>query len=152
MTVTLRSAQERDLPVIRRMLADHAASEAGLDVPAGRTELAEALFGQAAHVHVVVAVASGDDDDRVVGMAVWYRTFSSWAMASGIWLEDLYVDDEFRGAGVGRLLMGHLRERTTGRIEWDVTVGNTGAERFYASLGASPVPEINRYRLPAVPE
>jgi GNAT superfamily N-acetyltransferase len=77
---------------------------------------------------------------------MWYRTFSSWARTSGIWLEDLYVVEAHRRLGVARELMDHLRAQTDGRIEWDVTVGNATAERFYSSLGAVPLPEVTRYR------
>ena len=42
--------------------------------------------------------------------------------------------------------MHHLRSQTDGRIEWDVTVGNATAERFYESLGAVALPDVTRYR------
>src|SRR5689334_15503570 len=98
-------------------------------------ELEEAVFGAYAFVRVTIA-----------GLAMWYRTFSSWARTSGIWLEDLFVVDEHRNSGVGRELMAYLRGQTTGRIEWDVTLGNASAERFYERLGAVPLPGVTRYR------
>src|ERR1700744_3365035 len=93
-------------------------------------QLDDAVFGVDAFVHVTIA----ERDDAFAGLAMWYRTFSSWARTSGIWLEDLFVVEAHRRSGVARELMDHLRSQTDGRIEWDVTVGNATAERFYESL------------------
>ena len=57
---------------------------------------------------------------------------------TGIWLEDLYVDPEARGAGVGSALLAHLRTLTDGRIEWSVLDWNQKAIDFYESIGARP--------------
>ena len=61
-----------------------------------------------------------DDDGRCVGMALWYRTFSTWVGRPGIWLEDLFVRPEHRGGGHGRALLDAVRARTDGRVEWAV--------------------------------
>src|ERR1700744_4940191 len=105
-------------------------------------QLDDAVFGVDAFVHVTIA----ERDDTFAGLAMWYRTFSSWACTSGIWLEELFVVEEHRNAGVGGELMAYLRGQTSGRIEWDMTVGNVAAERFYERLGAEPLPDVTRYR------
>jgi DNA-binding MarR family transcriptional regulator len=46
----------------------------------------------------------------------------------------------------GRELLDELRNRTSGRVEWDMQAGNEKAEAFYAQLGAEPVPGWIRYR------
>lgn len=140
----LRDAEPRDLPAIRAILVHHAESEGGVR-PAEDDELEQSLFGPDPIVHVVIA-ETDDNPPLLAGIAMWYPTFSSWSLRSGIWLEDLFVRDEFRGAGVGRRLMAHLRGLTSGRVEWDVTAGNDRASRFYRMLGAAPVPEFTRYR------
>jgi GNAT superfamily N-acetyltransferase len=140
----VRDAVPEDLPTILAMLHEHAISEAGLD-PAAGAELEAALFGEHPTVDVTVAervAAPG----TVVGLAMWYWMFSSWTLASGIWLDDLYVDPRYRKDGLGRELMADLRTRTRGRIDWEVGAGNEQAERFYARLGAAPVPGWTRYR------
>src|SRR4051812_38551035 len=106
-------------------------------------ELDDVLFGPDAFVRVTIAERP---DASFAGLAVWYRTFSSWARTSGIWLEDLYVVDAHRRSGVARALMDYLRSQTDGRIEWDVTKGNVTGERFYESLGAAALRDITRYR------
>src|SRR4051812_48455677 len=142
--MSVRRAAPSDLPVIRRTLELHARSEASLRrADSAIDELEEALFGRDAFVQVTIAE---DPDASLAGLAMWYRTFSSWARTSGIWLEDLFVVEAHRRSGVARELMGYLRGRTNGRIEWDVTRGNATAERFYESLGAVALPDVNRYR------
>ena len=142
--VSIRPALPSDLPVIRQTLEAHALSEASVSrADSAIDELDEVLFGRAAFVRVTIAER---DDASFAGLAMWYRTFSSWARTSGIWLEDLYVVEAHRRSGVARELMDHLRSQTDGRIEWDVTIGNATAERFYASLGAVALPGVNRYR------
>ena len=141
--MSIRPALRSDLPVVRQILEVHARSEASLRrADSAIDELDDVLFGRDAFVQVTIA----EHDGSFAGLAVWYRTFSSWARTSGIWLEDLYVVETHRRSGVARELMGYLRDRTGGRIEWDVTVGNDAGERFYASLGAVPLPDITRYR------
>jgi GNAT superfamily N-acetyltransferase len=141
----IREARPGDVPEIRSILRHHAHSEGGI-VPADDDELDQVLFGPRAVVHVAVA----EDQETLAGLAMWYPTFSSWALRTGIWLEDLYVKTEYRKAGVGRDLMLYLRQQTRGRIDWDVSDGNERAHRFYQRLGAVHLDGFARYRWPAV--
>jgi GNAT superfamily N-acetyltransferase len=145
--VSVRQALLSDLPAIRRSLELHARSEASMRrAHSAVDELEEALFGADAFVKVTIAERPDVSGASFAGLAMWFRTFSSWARTSGIWLEDLFVVEEHRKSGVGRELMAHLRSLTDGRIEWDVTLGNLAAERFYERLGAVALPGVTRYR------
>jgi GNAT superfamily N-acetyltransferase len=142
--MAVRQALPSDLPVIRRTLDLHARTEASLHrADWAVDQLEDAVFGADAFVEVTIAERA---DASFAGLAMWYRTFSSWARTSGIWLEDLFVVEAHRRSGVARELMNHLRGQTGGRIEWDVTTGNAAAERFYESLGAVALPDVMRYR------
>jgi GNAT superfamily N-acetyltransferase len=141
---SVRQALPSDLSVIRRTLELHARNEASMRRAGWAIdELEDALFGHDAFVQVTIAERP---DGSFAGLAMWYRTFSSWARTSGIWLEDLYVEDAHRRSGVARELMDYLRSQTDGRIEWDVTTGNVSAERFYERLGAVALPDVTRFR------
>jgi GNAT superfamily N-acetyltransferase len=141
--VSVRQAVPSDLPIIRHTLETHALSESSMSrADWAVDQLDDAVFGADAFVKLTIA----ERNDAFAGLAMWFRTFSSWARTSGIWLEDLFVVDAHRRSGVARELMDHLRGQTDGRIEWDVTVGNATAERFYASLGAVALPDVTRYR------
>ncbi len=88
-----------------------------------------ALFGHVAEV-----------DGEVVGMALWFLNFSTWRGTHGIYLEDLYVSPEQRGAGLGRQLLVTLARECVARgyerLEWVVLDWNEPAIGFYRSLGA----------------
>lgn len=99
-----------------------------------------ALFGHVAEI-----------DGEVVGTALWFRTFSTWRGAHGIYLEDLYVRPAHRGNGLGRALLTALAAECVrhgyGRLEWSVLDWNAPAIGFYESLRARPVLGWTVYRL-----
>jgi GNAT superfamily N-acetyltransferase len=118
-------------------------------VEATRAHFAAALFPQdqvpTAFAHVAVA------DGTVVGIAIWFLTFSTWLGRSGIWLEDLFVSPEDRGSGLGKAMLATLAavctERGYGRLEWSVLKWNTPSIGFYDSIGAQPLDDWLTYRL-----
>ncbi|WP_104129485.1 GNAT family N-acetyltransferase [Cryobacterium sp. N21] len=148
--MSVRLATPADLDTIRSMLRTHAKTESGVGAVASADDgLEQALIGATPTVFVTV-VSLPNAPETIAGLAMWYPTFSSWSLAGGIWLEDLFVDDSYRNAGLGLELMNDLRTRTAGRIEWDVSAGNEGAERFYRKLGAVAQSGWTAYRwLPA---
>ena len=110
-----------------------------------------AVFG-----HVVTEDgATADSAPRVVGMALWFLTFSTWDGVHGIHLEDLYVLPERRGHGHGAALLSALAqvcvERGYTRLEWEVLDWNAPAIGFYESIGASGRPDWTNYRLTGGP-
>ena len=107
------------------------------------SELAATLFGPAAVPRVLLAA---EESGRVVGMALWFPTYSTFLGRSGIWLEDLFVYPEFRGSGHGRALLESLQAKTDGRVEWSVLDWNQSAQHFYAKLGAAPMDEWTTWR------
>jgi GNAT superfamily N-acetyltransferase len=144
--MTIRDATEADVDEIGaliRELADYEdlTHELEWDID----QLRIALFGPEAVTGVLIAET---DDGAVAGFALWFPTFSTFLGRTGIWLEDLFVRPEHRGAGHGRALLGELRSMTGGRVEWAVLDWNTSAFDFYDSLGARPVDGWTRYRWP----
>jgi GNAT superfamily N-acetyltransferase len=99
----------------------------------------------------VAEVVLGYLGDDPAGFALFFHNFSTFLGKPGIYLEDLYVKPEFRGAGVGRALMVYLaklaRERGCGRLEWWVLDWNESAIRFYKALGAVPMEDWTVYRV-----
>ena len=114
-------------------------------------QLHDALFGTSPSVFAHVAEERG----RIVGMAIWFLTFSTWTGRHGIHLEDLYVRPEARSTGVGRALLAELAAIALrsgyARVEWSVLDWNENALRFYRSLGAEPLDEWTGYRLSGAP-
>jgi GNAT superfamily N-acetyltransferase len=142
--VPLRTAEPSDLPEIASLIRELADYEEMTDeVVWELPQLERELFGPDPAAHVLLAVA---DEGTVAGMALWFRTFSTFMGRSGIWLEDLFVRPEYRRHGYGVALIRELRTMTAGRVEWVVLDWNSSARTFYDGLGAAPVPGWIRYR------
>ncbi|MFF9410680.1 GNAT family N-acetyltransferase [Streptomyces anandii] len=145
----IRTATPADVPVLQALIRDLAAYEKAPDeARATREQLTEALFGARPAVFAHVAE---DERGEVVGLALWFLSFSTWRGVHGIHLEDLYVRPEARGGGHGRALLTELARicvaRGYERLEWSVLDWNRPAIGFYESLGARPQDEWTVYRL-----
>lgn len=148
----IRTAQADDVDVLVQMIHDLAEFERSPhSVEVTPRMLHDALFDASPTVFAHVAEEAG----RVVGMAIWFLTFSTWTGRRGIHLEDLYVRPQARGTGVGRALVAELasiaHRSGYARVEWAVLDWNEDAIRFYRSLGAQPLDEWVGYRLTGEP-
>lgn len=146
----VRQAEPRDVPAILGLVHELAIYEkAPHAVEATQTQFREALFPQDGTPTAFGHVA--EVDGEIVGMAIWYVTFSTWLGGAGIWLEDLFVQPGHRGAGLGKKLLATLAavcaERGYGRLEWWVLRWNTPSIGFYDSIGGQPMDDWLTYRL-----
>jgi ribosomal protein S18 acetylase RimI-like enzyme len=145
----IRPARPSDVAVLLELIRELAEYErAAEEVEIDLTMLERALFGPEPSAFARVATTPGD---LVVGMALYYRSFSTWTGLPGIYLEDLYVRPSHRGLGLGKALLACLAstavEEGCARLEWSVLDWNEPAIAFYRSIGAVPTDEWTRYRL-----
>jgi len=128
-----------------RQLARYERSEDA--VQATEEDLRRALFCTSPQVFALVAEAEG----KVIGIAVYFVSFSTWTGRHGLYLEDLFVVPEHRSRGVGRALLGSLAaralDRGCARVEWAVLDWNQPAIDFYRSLGAIANDDWTTFRL-----
>ena len=141
----IRDAEVADADEICALIEEHARYEGNDALVLDRAEMTKHLFGPDPKAWVLIAEPPGEPG-RVAGFAFWSWNFSTWQARPGIWLDDLFIRDEYRRSGLGRELLNALRERTSGRVEWDMRAGNDKAAAFYRELGAEPVPGWIRYR------
>jgi GNAT superfamily N-acetyltransferase len=144
----VREARESDIEPIHRLIIDLAIYERSADqVKLLPDQLRTALFGPQPAVYAMVAEADG----AVVGYALYFLNFSTWEGVHGIYLEDLYVQPEQRGSGLGKALLTALAEiavsRGYARVEWWVLDWNQPSIDFYRRLGAIPMDEWTVFRL-----
>ena len=89
--------------------------------------------------------------ESAVGYALYFFTYSSFLARPTLYLEDLFVLEQFRGMGVGKKLLERCveeaRKQDCGRIEWSVLVWNKKAIGFYEKIGARRLKEWYYYRL-----
>lgn len=149
---TVRAATPADVPAILDLIHQLAVYEKEPDA-VNNTEamLHDHLFGNNPRVFCHVIDDLVDGEPQVVGIAVWFETYSTWEGVHGIWLEDLFVIPTMRGRGHGKKLLLQLAglavDRGYTRYEWTVLDWNTPSIEFYASLGAVPMDEWTNYRL-----
>jgi GNAT superfamily N-acetyltransferase len=146
--VTIRPARSEDVPVILTLIKGLGEYERMADeIVATEEGLRTWLFGERPAAEVVLAYV----DETVVGFALFFHNFSTFLGRPGLYLEDLFVVPEWRGRGIGRMLMVHLAEiavrRGCGRMEWAVLDWNESAIGFYLRLGAVVMNEWRLCRL-----
>lgn len=141
-TFLIRWAQPGDEEALHHLIEELAEYEREPDaVLAVPDDLTRVMFSDRPSVFGHVAEVEG----RVVGMALWFLNYSTWTGRNGLYLEDLFVDPEFRGRGIGRDLLITLArvaiERGYSRFEWTVLDWNTPSIDLYRSLGATGMEE-----------
>lgn len=148
----VREASPDDVAAILDLIHQLAVYEKEPDAVHNTEQLLQQhLFGPNPRVfcHVIDDVVDGQI--QVVGIAVWFETYSTWEGVHGIWLEDLFVIPQLRGRGHGKKLLLHLAgiavDRGYTRYEWSVLDWNTPSIEFYKSLGAKPMDGWTNYRL-----
>jgi len=153
MTLRIRAGERADVPLIAQLIRSLAEYERlEREVTMTEEKLDRALFGPRPYAETLIAE---DDAGKAVGFALFFHNFSTFLAQPGIYLEDLFVLPEHRGAGIGRALLERLAqiavERGCGRMEWAVLDWNESAIRFYERLGARPNSEWTVYRLAGEP-
>ena len=148
MSVTIRDAARGDVPQVLHFIKALAEYERlAHEVEAGEADVDRALFGPSPKVFCQLAEVDG----RPAGFALWYYTFSTFQGQHGIWLEDLFVNPEMRGHGVGKALLADLAKRCLreglGRYEWNVLDWNQPSIDFYVSQGAVFLNDWRRCRV-----
>jgi ribosomal protein S18 acetylase RimI-like enzyme len=133
--VDVRRAGPDDAAIVLTMVREIAAHEGDASDAAGTPESWAAMLRRP---EVVVLIA--ERDGAPVGYVSAVRKLHLWLGEDILALDDLFVRDGHRDAGVGRLLMTELaRLATQDRllIRWEMQRDNVAAQRFYARLGAS---------------
>jgi len=117
------------------------------EVVAQEADFQRALFGPKPVAEALVARVAGG----IVGFALYFSTFSTFLGKTGIYLEDLFVEPERRGQGIGKGLLSEVariaQAQGCGRLEWSVLTWNQAAIDFYESLGAVRMEGWRMYRL-----
>ena len=108
----VREARKSDTAVIHQLIGELADFEKLRDEVSGSLgDLERHLFGAEAYARVLVA----ESDGQVAGFALYFFNYSTFLCKPGIYLEDLFVRPQFRGAGVGRALLEAVEQRARDR-------------------------------------
>ncbi len=148
MPTHIRPATVADVPLILDLIRALAEYEQLAEAcEANEERLQRSLFAPTPHAEVLIAELDG----KPAGFALFCHNYSTFLAQRGLWLEDLFVSEEYRGQGVGRALLERLAqiaiERECGRVDWMVLDWNETAIGFYQSLGAIPLGDWTTFRI-----
>jgi GNAT superfamily N-acetyltransferase len=152
--LTLRRAQRDDVPTIlelTRGLAEYE-REPQAAVATADDLLRDGFSSEGAPKFQVILA---EWDSVPCGFAFYFFNYSTWAGRPGLYLEDLFVQPEFRGHGIGKALLAQLaaiaREENCYGMKWNVLDWNQPAIDFYESLGAKLLREWLTVRIMGEP-
>lgn len=131
----IRPLTEADLPRVLELIRSLAEYERLAHCAVGTVEMLREDLARGAFWCLVTEV-----DQRVVGFALGAHTYSTFRARPSVWLEDLFVEPEQRGTGLGKRLLQAViemaRQEGAGRVDWAVLDWNEPSIRFYEAMGA----------------
>jgi GNAT superfamily N-acetyltransferase len=134
--LSIRPAHAADVPTLNRLVHEFAAFER---LPIAATEAALLRDGFSGSPKFRALMAEWNDD--AAGYALFFDYYSSFEGRAGLFLEDIYVRDQYRGKGIGKMLMARVasiaREQNCFGVRWQVLDWNIPAIEFYERMGAT---------------
>ena len=145
--MTIRFATENDCALILHFIRDLAEYEKMADQVVASEELLREWIFEKQKAEVLFVCEEGKE----LGFALFFHNFSTFLGRAGIYLEDLFVLQEYRGKGYGKAMLKKLAQIAVecgcGRLEWSCLDWNSPSIDFYRSLGAIPMDDWTTYRL-----
>jgi GNAT superfamily N-acetyltransferase len=134
--ISIRPATIDDAALLRTMIRELAEFEHELDLCViEEADLARDGFGESPRFRALIAAWGGNP----AGYALVFNYYSTWA-GRGLFLEDLFVREAFRGKGMGKALLAAVARIAVAEncyeVHWEVLDWNERAIEFYKSLGA----------------
>lgn len=109
-------------------------------------KLSAAMFFDGAYVEGIVAF----DDGKLIAYALFYKSFASFRGQRGYYLEDIFIDANYRGMRVGEAMLKKIaqtaRSKGAERIDFQVLDWNAPAISFYEKLGAVSSREESHFK------
>jgi GNAT superfamily N-acetyltransferase len=132
----IRPANLDDVALLRTLIRELAAFEQNLEwVTIREEDLARDGFGAEPRFRALIAAWEG----QACGYALFFGYFSTWS-GRGLFLEDLFVREAFRGRGIGRALLAEVARIAVAEhcygVHWEVLHWNEPAIKLYTALGA----------------
>ena len=143
----IRFATEKDTKLILKFIKELAEYEKLL----GEVVATEEILYNSLFIKKQAEVIIGEYDGKPVGFALFFHNFSTFLGKANLYLEDLYVQPQMRGLGLGKSLFSALAriaiERGCGRLDWWCLDWNEPSIKFYKKMGAIPMDEWTVYRV-----
>ena len=143
----LRDAEILDIPLYLELLKELAVYEKlENELIVTREDVEETVFKNN-RAEILIS----EYNNETVGYIVYFYNFSTFTSRAGLYIEDIYIREKFRGKGFGKEIFKFLAEKAKEnkcrRMEWVCLNWNKSAQSFYKSLGALPMDEWTTFRL-----
>jgi GNAT superfamily N-acetyltransferase len=133
MKISIRPAVITDYPHILGLFREFSVYQ---KLPERMKNSLEKMEEEREYLHAFVAET---ETNKIIGYVTWFYTYFTWS-GKGMYIDDLYVKPEFRGTGIGKLLMNKIielaRDSKCHKLRWQVSHWNKTAIAFYEKLGA----------------
>lgn len=138
MNYLIRDCQPNDLNTVVDLCQKHAEYEKASFNPIGKEErLKNAIFD----VHPKLFCLVVEVDETIVGYASYTIDFSTWDAASFMYMDCLYLEEAFRGYGIGEAIIEELKQIAIAKkcinIQWQTPTFNERAIKFYHRIGGT---------------
>ncbi|MEM7550543.1 MAG: GNAT family N-acetyltransferase [Bacteroidota bacterium] len=132
-TFTIRDANEGDFPKLIDLFQEFALFE---KTPERMVNTVEKMKKEKSFFNGFVAV---DENENVLGFATYFFSYHTW-IGKSIYMDDLYVREQYRGLGLGKALLDKVvdfaKKEKCSKVRWQVSNWNTNAQEFYKKMGA----------------
>lgn len=131
--ITIREAKADDFPRIIELFEEFAAFENHAGEVTNNQDL---MLQEREHFNAFVAL---NPEGVIIGYVTWFFSYPTW-IGKSLYMEDLYVQPDYRGQGLGsrltQCLINHAKQTSCKKVHWQVSDWNETAIAFYESLGA----------------
>ena len=148
MDIKIRKALKTDSEEIIRLILELAKFEKLIPPDeAGQKRLLDDAFSDSPPFKILVA----EQNDSLLGYAFYLFTYSSFEAKRTLYLEDIFISEDYRNKGMGKLFLDKImkiaKANDCGRMEWAVLDWNVNAIKFYEKLGARELKEWKYFRM-----
>ncbi len=146
--MTIRECRQGEEKILLSLIKELAEYEHMLDEVTGtEKDIIDTIFiKKLANVLLIES-----DENKVVGYVLYFYSYSTFLCKGGIYIEDIYVRENYRGLGYGTKVFTYFKEKCKeedlGRIEWSCLNWNEPSLNFYKNLGATVEEEWVKLRL-----
>jgi len=143
----IKEITQTDIPTLLELIKDLAKYEHLLDQVSANENLLTQWIIKEKKANALLL----EYNHTIVGFGLYFNNFSTFLGKPGIYLEDLYIKEEYRNKGFGKQVFTYLAneciQKGYGRLEWSVLDWNEPSIQFYQKLGAVPMSDWTTYRL-----
>lgn len=146
--LVFRESCKTEIDVITSLIRDFSIYVDGKDSTCiDAKSMEKVFFDEKKAKHLFIEV-----EGMIAGYMVYFNIFSTFKGTLGIYLEDVYIKEEYRGLGIGTKVFEYLkdiaRENNYCKIEWNCLKTNVNSMKFYVEkLEANNMDELRFFTL-----